>query len=86
MSEWASVLYYAGCSMECQKNDYVSAYKHCVVLEEDHCLQVEEFGGRMFVKTRLVFECKSSPFNYNEMDRMLIMIVLKDVGMDPFGF
>ena len=82
IKRWTGVLHWVGCPAEACKNDWNCAYKHMGVVEEDHVLQVIEWGGRFFIETQLVFGCKSSPFFYNEVARLLIMITQLDVRMD----
>ena len=82
IKRWTGVLHRAGCPAEALKNDWNSAYKHVGVRKEDHSLQVLEWGGRYFIETQLVFGCKSSPFWYNEVARLLILIVQADVNLD----
>ena len=72
-----------GCPSECLKNDWNCAYKHQGVHSDDHCLQVIEWRGRFFIESQLVFGCKSAPFFYNEVARLLIKITQMDVGLDP---
>ena len=68
IKRWTGVLHWVA---EAAKNNWNAAYKHMGVVEEDHMLQVIEWGGRYFIESQLVFGCKSSPFFYNEVGRML---------------
>ena len=43
---------------------------------------VASLGGGYFIESKLEFGCQTSPFFYNEVARMLIMIPWLDVRMD----
>ena len=44
IKRWTGVLHWVGYPAEAAKNDWNAAYKHMGVIEEDHVLQVIEWG------------------------------------------
>ena len=61
----------AGCPGEMCKLDWNQAYKHLAVREEDHKLQVFEFGGRYFGEVMVTFGCSSSAGLFDDLAKLV---------------
>ena len=77
VGKFVRTLYRVGRNARICKIDQSSAYKHQHVRKEDWCLQVLEWGGRLFIETRLMFGTKSSPGIYDELHKAFIYPVIR---------
>ena len=77
VAKFVRTLYRVGRKARICKIDQSSAYKHQHVRKEDWCLQVLEWGGRLFIETRLMFGSKSAPGIYDELHKAFLWPVIK---------
>ena len=76
VARFVRTLHRVGRNARICKIDQTSAYKHQHVRREDWCLQVLEWGGRLFIETRLMFGTKSSPGIYDELHKAFLYPVI----------
>ena len=71
----------AGCPGVMCKLDWREAYKHTAVREEDHKLQVFEFGGRLFGEIMETFGCVSSAGIFDDVSKVVkgLAIIKSDI-------
>ena len=72
----------AGCPGEMCKLDWQSAYKHQAVRQEDHKLQVFEFGGRLFGELYCTFGAVSSAGIFDDLAKLVKELSILKGGMD----
>ena len=77
VAKFVRTLYRVGREARICKIDQSSAYKHQHVRREDWCLQVLEWGGRLFIETRLMFGSKSAPGIYDDLHKAFLEPVIK---------
>ena len=72
----------AGCPAEMCKLDWNQAYKHIAVRQEDHNLQVFQFGGPLFGELMLTFGGASSAGIYDDMAKLVKDLAILASGVD----
>ena len=77
VAKFVRTLYRVGRNARVCKIDQTSAYKHQHVRKEDWCLQVVEWGGRLFLESRLMFGSKAAPGIYDELHKAFLEPVIK---------
>ena len=77
VAKFVRTLYRVGRNARICKIDQSSAYKHQHVRRDDWGLQVLEWGGRLFLETRLMFGSKAAPGIYDELHKAFLYPVIK---------
>ena len=77
VAKFVRTLYRVGRNGRICKIDQSSAYKHQHVRKEDWGLQVLEWGGRLFIETRLMFGSRSAPGIYDALHKAFLYPVIR---------
>ena len=80
-SKWLTALWSAGKCCLISKSDWIDAYKHCAVREEDLTLQWFTWLGLNFMELCLIFGCVSSAGIFDRLSKAVLFIAMRRAGM-----